>query len=86
MYQAQIQYSLCEYAMNNKLFFAGFFLEVFLILATILEWTSKVNAQGDSSMNTTESAAAGSNLISEGNKTTSTGIGSSLLTPSTIGN
>ena len=71
--------------MNIKFFVVGFFVVVFLVLATS-EWTSKVSSQGDSSLNSTESEGYLRNLTPQENDTTSEGIGASIPSSSTTGN
>jgi hypothetical protein len=64
--------------MKIKFFVMGLFVAVFLILTTTVEWTPKVNAQGDYSMNTNESKGTVSNLAPQQTDTTSEGIGASI--------
>jgi len=71
--------------MNIKFSIAGFFVVVFLVLATS-EWTSKVSSQGDSSLNSTESEGSLRSLTPQEKDTTSEGIGASIPSSSTTGN
>ena len=72
--------------MNIKFFVTGFFVVLFLILATTSEWISKVNVEGDSSVNTSESESAVSSVTPQENDTTSGGIGSSIPSSTTTSN
>jgi len=69
-----------QVTMKNKLVCTA----MFIIFATTLGLTSSVYAQGNSSDAANETGGGNeSNSSSEGNKTTSTGMGAAIPTPST---
>lgn len=69
-----------QVTMNNKLVFTA----MFIIFATTLGLTHPIYGQGNSSDTAIETASGNeSNSSSEGNKTTSTGMGAAIPTPST---
>jgi hypothetical protein len=75
--------------MKNRLVSIGFLAILFVGLATLATNSGSLSnlvAQTNSSANNTESASVGNNSTSEENKTTSTGLGSSIPTPSITGN